>query len=165
MHRLSIIIVVSCGSLPSISNGSPGTPTSTTFGGTGTYSCNTGYVLSGSATVNCEASGSWNTRPTCPRKIVIFATALTIPSILFCIAVSCGDPPNIPNGSRTFTGTTYGDMAPYTCNTGYQLSGSATVLCLASGNWDTLSTCLGIIIINNVCNKIYLSKIIACSHL
>ncbi len=65
MHRLSIIIVVSCGSLPSISNGLPGTPTSTTFGGTGTYSCNTGYVMLGSATVNCEASGGWSTRPTC----------------------------------------------------------------------------------------------------
>ena len=63
-----IIIVVSCGSLPSISNGSPGTPTSTTFGGTGTYSCNTGYVLSGSATVTCEASGGWSTRPTCESE-------------------------------------------------------------------------------------------------
>ncbi len=59
------ILVASCGSLPSISDGLPGTPTRTTFGGTVTYSCNTGYILSGSVTVTCQASGSWSTRPTC----------------------------------------------------------------------------------------------------
>ena len=63
-----IIIAVNCNSPPSISNGSPDTPTSTTVGGTVTYSCNTGYVLSGSATVTCEASGGWSTRPTCESE-------------------------------------------------------------------------------------------------
>ncbi|XP_064388229.1 sushi, von Willebrand factor type A, EGF and pentraxin domain-containing protein 1-like [Halichondria panicea] len=123
MHRLSIITVVSCGSLPSISNRSPGTPTSTTFGGTGTYSCNTGYVLSGSATVNCEASGGWSTRPTCE-------------------IVSCGSLPSISNGSPdTPTSTTFGGTRTYSCNTGYILSGSATVNCEASGGWSTRPTC------------------------
>ena len=55
---------VSCGSPPSIDNGSPGTPTSTIFGGTVTYSCDTGYTLSGSATITCQASG-WETPPVC----------------------------------------------------------------------------------------------------
>ena len=60
------LTAVDCGSPPSITNGSPGTPTSTTFGGTVTYTCiNSGYILSGSATVACLASGSWSTRPTC----------------------------------------------------------------------------------------------------
>ena len=57
--------VVDCGSPPSIGYGFPGTPTSTTFGGTVTYSCYSGYILSGSATVFCLSTGSWNTRPTC----------------------------------------------------------------------------------------------------
>ena len=57
--------VLDCGQPPSIGYGSPGTPTSTTFGGTVTYSCTSGYILSGSPTVTCLSSGSWGTRPTC----------------------------------------------------------------------------------------------------
>ncbi|XP_064388223.1 sushi, von Willebrand factor type A, EGF and pentraxin domain-containing protein 1-like, partial [Halichondria panicea] len=111
-----------CGSPPSISNGSPGIPTSTVAGGTVTYTCNNGYQLSGSPTVTCQANGSWTARPSCSP-------------------ISCGNPPTIPNGSRTFTGTTFGDTAIYTCNTGYQLSGAATMICQASGSWSTAPTC------------------------
>ena len=57
--------VVGCGDPPTSPNGSPGTPTSTTFGGTVSYTCNNRYYMSGSATVTCEASGNWSTRPTC----------------------------------------------------------------------------------------------------
>ncbi len=66
LFLLRIITAVSCGSPPSISNGSPGTPTNnTTFGGTVTYTCNNGYKRSWSARVTCQASGSWSTRPSC----------------------------------------------------------------------------------------------------
>ena len=64
-HCLYYNTVVNCGSPPSITNGSPGTPTSTTVGGTVTYSCDSGYNLSGSPAVSCLASGSWSTRPIC----------------------------------------------------------------------------------------------------
>ncbi|XP_064388227.1 sushi, von Willebrand factor type A, EGF and pentraxin domain-containing protein 1-like [Halichondria panicea] len=115
--------IISCGSPPSISNGSPGTPTSTTFGGIVTYTCNTGYQRSGQSTVTCQASESWNTRPS-------------------CTPVSCGNPPTIPNGIRTaFTGATFRGTATYACNTGYQRSGSAIVTCQASGSWSTRPTC------------------------
>ncbi len=60
------------------------------------------------------------------------------------VAVPCGDPPTIPNGSRTFTGTTFGGTATYTCNTGYQRSGPFTVTCQSSRSWSTRPTCLGI---------------------
>ena len=58
-------IIVDCGPPPSITDGSPGTPTSTTLGGTVTYTCNSGYTLSGSPTVTCLSGGSWSARPTC----------------------------------------------------------------------------------------------------
>ncbi|XP_064387701.1 sushi, von Willebrand factor type A, EGF and pentraxin domain-containing protein 1-like isoform X3 [Halichondria panicea] len=119
------IAATNCNSPPPISDGSSGTPTRTTYGGTVIYSCNIGYVLSGSATVRCLASGSWSTRPT-------------------CTSVPCGDPPAIPNGSRTFTGTTFGDTATYSCNTGYQRLGPSTVTCQASGTWSDRPTCLAI---------------------
>ena len=56
---------IGCGPPHSVTNGTPGTPTSTTFGGIVTYTCDSGYSLSGSATVTCMSGGSWGTRPTC----------------------------------------------------------------------------------------------------
>ena len=42
---------------------------STTFGSTATYSCNDGYILTGSETVECQADRSWSdTAPACIRK-------------------------------------------------------------------------------------------------
>ena len=61
--------VVDCGSPPSITNGSPGTPTSTMFGGTVTYSCSDGLSISGSAMISCLATGSWTTLPSCIGKV------------------------------------------------------------------------------------------------
>ena len=58
------LTAVGCGPPPSITNGSPGTPTSTTFGGTVTYNCTNGYETpSGMSmtTVSCLASGMWDT--------------------------------------------------------------------------------------------------------
>ncbi len=66
VHHNYVHAVVDCGLPPTILNGSPGTPTSTTFGGTVSYTCNNRYhMMSGSTTVTCDASGSWSTRPTC----------------------------------------------------------------------------------------------------
>ena len=65
--NLMSLIAAICGSPPSISNGSPGTPTSIIQGGTVVYSCNTGYqlLMLGSATVVCQDSGNWSPRPNC----------------------------------------------------------------------------------------------------
>ena len=44
-------------------------------------------------------------------------------------AALCPDPANIVNGVVTFTGNSVGDTATYTCNTGFELVGSATTTC------------------------------------
>ena len=61
---------VSCGSPPSIFNGSPGTPTSTMVGGTVTYSCDPGYIMSDSANnlVTCLSIGQWSAPPSCQSE-------------------------------------------------------------------------------------------------
>ena len=56
---------VDCGTPPSITNGSPGIPTTTTFTGTVTYSCNDGYALFGIATSTCQANATWSRPPEC----------------------------------------------------------------------------------------------------
>ncbi len=59
---------VDCGTPPPISNGSPGTTTSTLVGGTVTYTCSNGYQVSTGVTTaiaTCGADGNWNPLPTC----------------------------------------------------------------------------------------------------
>ena len=66
-----IYTVVDCG------NGTLNDPTdgqvsftTTTFGSTATYSCNTGYNLQGVATRTCQADGTWSdSEPTCQSKL------------------------------------------------------------------------------------------------
>ena len=65
--------VVDCGSPTTIDNGSPGTPTRTTYQGTVTYTCDTGYEVSTGVTTamaTCMASGTWGPLPTCSRMLL-----------------------------------------------------------------------------------------------
>ncbi len=115
--------------------------------------------------MTCQASGSWSTAPTCPsRKIRNYLCykkkrshltsgliACVYNYVSTSVAGPCGDPPTIPNGSRTFTGTTFGETATYTCDNGYQLSGSSTVTCQASGSWSPAPTCPSRKIRNYLC--------------
>ena len=65
--------------------------------------------------------------------------------ILWLIAavVSC-DPLDNPNNGRvdTSAGTSFGDVARYSCNTGYTVSGPAERTCQANGEWSgSVPTC------------------------
>ena len=58
--------------------------------------------------------------------------------------VDCGPPPPITNGSPgTPDMTTFEGTVTYSCNDGYQLSGSSPVTCMANGDWNTRPTCTG----------------------
>ena len=48
--------------------------------------------------------------------------------LFFCIAL-CPDPVDPINGMMTFTGNSVDDTATYSCNTGFELVGSATLTC------------------------------------
>ena len=48
---------------------------------------------------------------------------------IFCSAALCPDPGDLENGMVTFTGNSIGDTATYTCNSGFELVGNATVTC------------------------------------
>ena len=63
---------VSCGNPPTIGNGLR-IFRGTSYQDFATYSCDFGYLLSGSATVTCQASGSWSIRPTCVGNIDEFS--------------------------------------------------------------------------------------------
>ena len=118
--------------------------TGTTFGEAATYSCNTGYQLSGSATVTCQETGSWSTPPSCECMYAVIATIIQCVIIYYLyslLTVICRDlivpangmvsysDPNIPRATDS-TGS-------YSCNTGYTFSGTLTRTCTATG-WSEL---------------------------
>ncbi|XP_064385046.1 sushi, von Willebrand factor type A, EGF and pentraxin domain-containing protein 1-like isoform X2 [Halichondria panicea] len=91
-------------------------------GGTATYTCSTGYTLSGSSTRTCQTDGAWSgAAPTCVRP--------------------CPTLPHPLNGRVSASGGT----ATYTCSTGYTLSGSSTRSCQTNGAWSGAApTCGGV---------------------
>ncbi|XP_053376929.1 brevican core protein-like [Mercenaria mercenaria] len=111
------MLIVDCGTLPSISDGSVRLDsTTTTFGSTATVSCNVGYDPS-VATIRCQASGAWD--------------------LAACTIKDCGTLPSISDGSVRLdsTTTTFGSTATVSCNVGYDPS-VATIRCQASGAWE-----------------------------
>ena len=63
--------------------------------------------------------------------------------ILLSTAVDCGPLSNLTNGQVSHTaGTTFGQTATYSCNTGYNLVGDSIRMCQANGEWSgSVSTC------------------------
>ncbi len=111
-HMIMSHTAVDCGTPLSITNGSPGIPTITTFTGTVTYSCNDGYVLFGIATSTCQANATWSRPPECRG-----ACAHSVFNILIIIHITCTVPytntgitiagvPILIGGSVTITCTT-----------------------------------------------------------
>ncbi|MDM7973042.1 MAG: hypothetical protein QUT27_08305, partial [candidate division Zixibacteria bacterium] len=131
---------ISCGAAPSVTNaGSPsisggaGGGSTTTYGATAAYTCNTGYTKSGMDSV-CQLNGTWTAAPT-------------------CTVISCGTPPAVTNAAAPAVSggvgggstTTYGATATYTCSSGYLLqSGSPnTRTCGTGGTWTSNTiTCI-----------------------
>lgn len=52
------------------------------------------------------------------------------------IGVECGNLPNPTNGRVSLTGTTFGSIATYRCNSGFELVGEKTQECLEDGKWS-----------------------------
>ena len=50
--------------------------------------------------------------------------------------MDCGTLTNPVNGQVSTTGTTFGQTATYSCNTGYNLMGDDTRTCQATGQWS-----------------------------
>jgi hypothetical protein len=99
-----------------------------TTGATGdvaTYACNAGYTLVGTSTRACLADGTWSG---------------ATPS---CMPNPCSPDLVAPtNGSVDRTAGVTGDIATYSCNLGYSLSGSAMRTCQPTGTWSgTAPTC------------------------
>ena len=58
--------------------------------------------------------------------------------------VQCGFVPKIKNGTTRMVGKAYfGNSTTYTCDKGYEMTGSPIVSCQADGTWTQLPQCTG----------------------
>ena len=66
----------------------------------------------------------------------------------YLAVVDCGDLTDPANGQVTHTsGTTFRQIATYSCNTGYNLVGDSTRTCQATGVWSgSAPTCEGVLL-------------------
>ena len=79
--------------------------------------------------------------------IELYIVEETYPFIYFPIVISCGALANPVNGQVGHTGTTFGQTATYSCNTGYNLVGGSTRTCQATGVWSgSTPTCQGMLL-------------------
>ena len=69
--------------------------------------------------------------------VYIYVCIYTCTYVIFSVEVSC-DQPGIPSNGRvdTSAGTSFGDVARYSCNTGYTLNGTAERICQANREWN-----------------------------
>lgn len=62
--------------------------------------------------------------------------------LFLAVALQCSDPGVPANGGRDRASGTVGDVVTYICNFGYNLRGSSTRTCQASGSWsDSMPSC------------------------
>ena len=83
-----------------------------------TYTCNSGFVLTGNRRLQCQANGSWSgTVPTC--------TPVTCPNLT---------PPL--HGHANSTNFSFSSVISFKCNLGFLVVGATLSQCLSDGNWS-----------------------------
>ncbi|XP_065916114.1 uncharacterized protein [Dysidea avara] len=109
---------ISCPSLTAPNNGMIDC-TGNMFEDTCTFSCDHGYELSGSKTLTCQSDQIWNGTD------------------VMCTPVSCQQFTTAPNnGMINCTGNIFEDTCTFSCNQGYELSGSEKRTCQSNKFWN-----------------------------
>ncbi|KAH3810258.1 hypothetical protein DPMN_138648 [Dreissena polymorpha] len=92
------------------------------FGDGVIVNCTKGFVSENDGIVKCLANGTWTALPTCTR-------------------INCGEFKVLPNGIINGSSTFVDSVVLVGCTEGYNLIGSNTSTCLATGNWSQHGTC------------------------
>lgn len=92
----------------------------TLFGSAAEAKCEEGYKISGPSFIHCYSSG-WFGKPRCN-------------------IVTCNIPNKVENGESSWNGKgkpQYGQRIHFSCNTGYIMSGSESIICTKTGKYDS----------------------------
>ncbi|XP_052785537.1 CUB and sushi domain-containing protein 3-like isoform X2 [Mya arenaria] len=122
-----------CGNPPIISYSTYSLTFGTGVGSIAQYTCSPGYTLESSSELICISNGTWG-------------------GILpVCSFIDCGSPPNVTNASYISSpDTTLNSSTVYSCNTGFQMTVTGTLLCESDGQW------IGIL---PVCIEVYCTEL------
>ena len=106
------------------------------------FTCNTGYELTGSDTRTCQSDGNWNgSDATCARGKYNVANMYNTFNVNAMIIVPCPPLTGPNNGTITCSlgddrVSSYEDTCNFTCDFGYELTGSDTRTCQSNGSWS-----------------------------
>uniref|UniRef100_UPI0037E95A5D P-selectin-like n=1 Tax=Semicossyphus pulcher TaxID=241346 RepID=UPI0037E95A5D len=117
--------MVQCKKLSPPARGSMTCSSASSYQSTCVFTCDEGYILSGSSSSNlqCEATGHWNdSEPAC---VAVQCPALQEPENG---VVLCGDDVN-----KKFS---YGNTCSFSCDSGYNLVGPGEVTCTSAAEWS-----------------------------
>lgn len=83
----------------------------------------------------CETSGR--------LKMVAIDVMWSDLILLLSFYVDCGNSATVANGTIDFSNkeTTYGQVIPVSCNTGFEIMGRGFIECQKDGTWSTTTTC------------------------
>jgi cysteine-rich repeat protein len=114
---------VDCGALVAPASGTVDTSSGTLLGASATYACNSGYNVVGATTRTCGSDGTWSgVAPSCDR-------------------ITC-TPPSPPANAQ-LSGGPYqyvsGEALTFSCDLGYQASGSLSRTCQLNGTYTALT--------------------------
>ena len=88
------------------------------FGSLVMYTCHIGHVMTGASSLLCQENGTWSQPlPVCPP-------------------VTCPPLPEPEHGHVDGDDVTFGGEFTFTCDRGYRLVGSDSLLCMEDGRWD-----------------------------
>ena len=112
--------IISCGTPPYIQNGIANYTTDT-YTSVAAYFCNDGYEIIDNSEISCLSTGEWSSP--IPR----------------CEPVTCGIPDDIENGWFELQNDSFSfnSLLLYQCDVGYDMIGSVSRTCLATGQWSS----------------------------
>ena len=147
-----ICVALNCSTSPPLNNSQLQSSCDTQYQSTCTTVCVDGYTgVGGSYTcvVTDEDTNSvgWNGSTSCQRGMKFYCTSILVRKFLFTI-VNCSTLNSPMNGmidcslgdDKNFS---YEDTCRFTCNTGYELTGSDTRTCQSDGSWSGKETICG----------------------
>ena len=109
-----------CTDLPELQDGSRTQSNGNNDRSIATYTCNAGFAISGTKVLTCDAASQATPWP-------------SLPTDLRCTPTKCTELQPLENGSVTKSDEDerHGSTATYSCNPGFELSGTAQIACAA----------------------------------
>ena len=117
-------------------------PHDTTFGSIATYVCDTGFNLIGDMQRICQENEDWSgSEPICEgiisNVLCDFVThEVNIIIVTITLVAECGFLMDPDNGLVTLTGSSFGSIATYVCDTEFNLIGNMQRTCQENEDWS-----------------------------